>query len=157
MSSPYKRWLPVGLWMALIFVVSTSLGSFEHTSLIVEPLLRWLNPGISPSAIELVHVLIRKAGHLTEYAILAALILRAEEMPHPTDLTRRYWRSAGWALLLTAFYAATDEWHQSFVPGRTASPVDVLIDSIGGLLAISLATLWRKFSHRGAVHSTPPA
>ena len=148
MPSLYKRWLPVGLWMALIFVVSTNLGSFQHTSLIVEPLLRWLNPTISAAAIEEVHVLIRKAGHLTEYAILAVLILRAGELPHPANLSRRYWRSVGWALLLTAFYAVTDEWHQSFVPGRTASAVDVLIDSIGGLLALSLATLWRKFSPR---------
>ena len=70
-----KAWLPVFLWMALMFFGSTDLMSAEHTSRILTPLLRWWNPDISPAAIAQVHFFVRKAAHLTEYAILAVLAL----------------------------------------------------------------------------------
>src|SRR5476651_839744 len=73
MLRAHKHWLPVILWMGFIFVMSTELGSFAHTSRIIEPLLRWLYPGISAKTVDLVHLLIRKGGHLTEYAVLALL------------------------------------------------------------------------------------
>lgn len=145
MQYPQKGWLPLWLWMLLIFIVSTGLGSAEHTSLIVEPLLRWLNPHISAAAIEQAHFYIRKTAHFTEYAVLALLALRALKFSRPVDFQNHYWQFAGWALLITAAYAASDEWHQSFVPGRTASPVDVLIDTTGGLAALVAATLWKNF------------
>ena len=118
--------------MGVIFIMSTDLGSSVHTSRIIEPLLRWLNPQISPEAIGRVHFLVRKTGHFTEYAVLALLVLRAFRKSTPEFWSTRVWRAAVCALLVTAAYAATDEFHQVFVPGRTASPGDVLIDSSGG-------------------------
>jgi VanZ family protein len=68
---------------------------------------------------------LRKGAHVTEYAILGLLLLRAvgRELP---------------AFLIGVAYAITDEMHQHFVQGRHASPVDVAIDSAGILLGIVL-------------------
>ena len=144
MSRVSQPWLTAVLWMGVIFLMSTDLGSSAHTSRIVEPLLRWLNPEISTGAMARVHFLVRKAGHLSEYAVLALLLLRAVRSSlrlAPGDWS---WRATGLALLLAAAYAATDEFHQSFVAARTASAGDVLIDSLGALFALMLVFLFRK-------------
>jgi len=137
-----KYWLPVLLWMGVIFVMSTDLGGAEHTSRIIEPILRWLNPQVTAETIERVHFLVRKGGHLTEYAVLALLVRRAFFQTR-TDGGGNGARILALTLLVTAAYAATDEFHQSFVPGRTAAVGDVLIDTSGGLIALTAATLWR--------------
>jgi VanZ family protein len=105
-------WLPVVAWAAVIFAFSSipSLGTGLGT---------W-------------DTVLRKGAHLTEYAILGALLLRAlgHEVP---------------AFLAGVAYAATDELHQHFVAGRHASPIDVAIDAVGvalGLLA------WRRLAQR---------
>jgi VanZ family protein len=154
MPRALKPWIPVILWMGLIFLVSTDLGSAGHTSQIIEPLLRWLKPGISVETIDLFQTLIRKGGHLTEYAILALLTLRAVNLSGQNQQDKRnvgHLRSAGIALLIAASYAATDEFHQSFIPSRTPSFYDVLIDAGGAFAALTLVTLRRKFCSR------PPA
>ncbi|MBI2516802.1 MAG: VanZ family protein [Opitutae bacterium] len=140
-----KPWLPVVLWMGVIFAVSTDLGSYQHTSRFIGPLLRWLIPDISPEAVRQVQFLVRKAAHFTEYAILALLARRAAGHSLRVAETHRHVRAAGLALLIAAGYAATDEWHQSFVPSRTASPTDVLIDTTGAGAALAAALLWRKW------------
>jgi VanZ family protein len=130
--------------MGFIFVMSTSVGSAEHTGSILEPLLRWLVPGISPAAINVVHGLVRKGAHVTEYVVLALLCLRAVRISfrrHPSD---RFCAAAGFALAISVTYAATDEFHQSFVPGRTSSLGDVLIDACGASAALVVASLVRN-------------
>jgi len=77
----------------------------------------------------------RKLAHVSEYAILAVLLYRA--CVH-TALKGRRALSAGLVLLFCAVYAATDEFHQSFVPSRTASLRDVMIDICGAMLAVIL-------------------
>lgn len=69
-----------------------------------------------------------KTAHLVEYAVLYLLARRA----FPTDAR---------ALLFCLAYAASDEWHQSFVPGRHPSALDVLIDGIGALTAARLRVI----------------
>jgi VanZ family protein len=105
-------WLPVVAWAAVIFAFSAipSLGTGLGT---------W-------------DTVLRKGAHLTEYAILGALLVRAlgREVP---------------AFLAGVAYAATDELHQHFVAGRHASPIDVAIDAVGvglGVLA------WRRLAER---------
>ena len=125
--------------MALIFAGSTDVLSHEHTSRFVEPFLRWLSHGrLSQDAIEQIHFLIRKTGHLCEYAILCLLCWWALR-PVSTDRRR-----AVWAILLAACFATTDEFHQSFIPSRGASVRDVLIDTGGATLGmlILLAARW---------------
>jgi len=70
-------WLPPLVWMAVIFGLSSSLGSSEETSRFVVPLLRWLFRWAAPGDIAALHGLVRKGGHLTEYAVLGALWFRA--------------------------------------------------------------------------------
>jgi VanZ family protein len=142
-------WFPVALWMGVIFFLSTDELSDQRTSRFIGPILRWLNPGISDAAVRTVQYAVRKCGHLSEYAVLAILLHRVLNPTsiNPTSAWR--WSPVGWALLLTALYACTDEFHQAFVPSRQASVLDVLIDTVGGgigLLVCWVIGRWRKRS-----------
>ncbi len=139
-----KNWLPVFLWMGLIFILSTDLGSAVHTSRILGPLLRWLKPDITPEQMAFVHFLVRKGGHLSEYAVLAMLLVRAI-CSSPRAAPAWSWKAAGLALAVAAAYAASDEFHQSFVSTRTASAGDVMIDTVGAAIGLVLVFGWRKF------------
>ena len=77
MGSFFKYWLPVLIWLGLIFASSSDALSAEQTSRFLVPFLRWLDPQISFATIAAIHFALRKLGHLTEYAIFAALTLQA--------------------------------------------------------------------------------
>jgi VanZ family protein len=102
-----KLWGPVIVWAGLIFALSS---------------IPSLNSGLGTW-----DEVLRKFAHVTEYAILGFLLLRAigREVP---------------ALLVGIAYAATDELHQHFVGGRHGSPVDVLIDTVGLLIGTVLVS-----------------
>jgi VanZ family protein len=101
-----SRWAPVVAWAAVIFTLSsipdlgTGLGGWD--------------------------LVLRKIAHAAEFALLAALLVRAVRRP-------------GLAIALGVAYAVTDELHQSFVPGRAGAPLDVLIDSVGVVVGAMLA------------------
>lgn len=137
-------WLPVILWTGLIFWMSTDTFSAKNTSLIIEPLVRFLLPGISEQSLALIHGLVRKAAHLTEYFILGLLLFRAllSTFPESTPM-----RLALRSLAVAALIAAGDEFHQSFVATRTASVLDVGIDIIGGLFALGVMFFRSRSSH----------
>jgi len=130
-SDLLKSWLPVALWMAFIFIGSTDLMSAEHTSRYLTPLLLWLKPDISLDTIAQIHFLVRKIAHLTEYAILAILLMRAL-----CERATSLWRGAAVVLIVAVLFALADEYHQSFVASRTSSLGDAAIDSAGVLLGI---------------------
>jgi len=139
-----QRWLPVILWAGLIFYFSTESFSFSNTEgFLAEWLLRLL-PGISPGQFMALHLVSRKVGHWFEYFILAILLLRAQRRGNePKPATEVIARTLG----LVLAYAASDEYHQSWVPERTASAVDVAIDTFGGLCGvfwICLLYKWRS-------------
>jgi len=144
MKSFLKYWLPVLFWLGLIFLGSTDVLSAEHTSRFLVPFLRWLDPHISWNTLNSVQLLIRKLGHLTEYAILASLLWRALRMGFvwKSSIASPFWS----ALIGCAIFAASDEFHQSFVPSRTSSLYDVMIDFWGAVisLAICVALASRK-------------
>src|ERR671936_1384718 len=96
-------WLPVLVWAAVIFALSSI-------------------PALS-SGLGAWDTVLRKCAHVTEYAVLGALLYRALEREAP-------------ALAAGIAYAATDELHQHFVRGRHASPVDVGIDAVGVALGM---------------------
>jgi VanZ family protein len=102
-SRAVSTWLPVVAWAAVIFAfssipsLSTGLGFWD--------------------------TLLRKAAHVTEYAVLGALLVRAL-------------RSEPAALLAGIAYAATDELHQHFVRGRHAAALDVLVDAVGVAIGV---------------------
>ena len=113
-SRAVSLWLPVLLWAALIFALSSvpSLGTGLGT---------W-------------DLVLRKLAHVGEYAVLGALLLRALARP---------WA----ALALGIAYAVSDELHQTFVPGRAGTPLDVAIDAVGVALGI-LVLQWAPWTAR---------
>jgi VanZ family protein len=131
------HWTPVAVFMALIFIGSTDLLSGQSTGRFLIPLIKFFLPVADDSTVSMIRFLIRKAGHVTEYAVLTALIWQAMTFGR-ASAPARLWepKRAFLAWTLSTAYAASDEFHQSFVPSRGASPVDVLIDSAGALLAL---------------------
>lgn len=124
--------MPVLAWMMVIFGASTDLGSAEHTSRFLIPFLCWLNPHITASGILDAQFFVRKAAHLTEYAILAILFMRGLR----GHFAGVFVRQAALVLAVVGLYAAADEFHQTFVASRTASPRDVVIDCCGAALGL---------------------
>lgn len=135
------RYGPLLVWMLLIFLFSTGGMSASNTSRIIRPVLLWLFPDISEERLALVHFLVRKAAHFTEYAVLALLAARAF-LGSSREILQRRWFAA--SLVLVLVYALSDEYHQRFVPTRTGSIYDSLIDISGGLTALLCLTLWRR-------------
>lgn len=124
-------WGPVVVWMGVIFALSSqpSLPRF---------------PFVVPDKV------FKKSGHFVEYAILAGLCWRALRQTGRT----RY--PAIWAFVITVLYATSDEWHQTFVPGRNGRPLDVLIDAAGALTSLTALHLWKR-SQSGAGSARRPA
>jgi VanZ family protein len=139
-----KWWWPVLLWGACMSLFSTSAFTSDNTSHFILPFLRWLMPHASQDTLELFHHYIRKCAHFTEYFLLSLLVLRGFRAGRTTGPN---WRWALWTVLVIAAYASFDEFHQSFVPGRTALVGDVMIDSSGGIVAQVVAwfvAAWRQ-------------
>jgi VanZ family protein len=138
LRKPVKNWIPVVVWIAVMFVGSTDILSAQHTSRFLVPFLRWLDPTISYRTIQTIHFALRKAAHFAEYAILATLLWRAfrgtfARMPRLAVSTVTF--------LVAAFFAASDEYHQAFMPSRTSSVRDVMIDCSGALAAVLVCAI----------------
>lgn len=132
------------VWMGVVFLASTELGAESNTSRILVPLLRWFDPQISAAAIDTAHLIVRKTAHVTEYGILAVLVLRTLRLLRVPPLVGWSWPVALWALCASAVYASTDEIHQLFVATRGPSVHDVLIDSCGAAFGLLLAFWWMR-------------
>ena len=117
-------WLPVVAWGVVIFMMSTTTFSALNTSKFIEPALSWLLPFASKETITLLHALVRKCAHFTEYGVLFWLLLRGPMAGRPYL-----------ALTVCVLYAFLDEGHQIFVDGRTPSFWDVALDSSGALFS----------------------
>lgn len=123
-------WLPVGLWMGLIFYLSAQ-PDLPH------PESGWAD------------LLVSSAGHMFVFGVLAVLWARALD-------GRR--RALVLAFTFTLIYALLDEFHQSFVPGRHADPLDLVCDGAGAALALG-GWAWLKLrptgSRRGQAGTEP--
>jgi VanZ family protein len=148
MISFLRYWMPLLIWMILIFSASADTQSTQHTSRFLEPFLRWLNPNISTDSIDKVRWLVRKAAHLTEYALLAWLAWRAVRQPKRHNLRPWSWKPILIAFATVVLYATTDEVHQTFVPNRTGSWKDVCIDTMGGVLGLAAICVWHLVRRR---------
>ncbi|WP_413306634.1 VanZ family protein [Bacillus sp. 1P10SD] len=137
-----KWWIIAAIiWMMAIFC-ATQLPYFtgDNTSKTIEKVVDTERKSIdTPSAdnevIEVLNLLIRKATHLTAFGFLAFLLFKSLE-------TTRFPYILAW--VLTSLYAISDEYHQSFMPGRMASYKDVLIDACGALVVLSMVYFFRK-------------
>jgi VanZ family protein len=107
------RWLVVVLWMGVIYYLSAQPDLPHHPEAVLD-------------------LLIKKLGHMAEYAVLAVLAWWAWRDDH--DLTSS--RAFLFALGLAALYAVSDEVHQYFVPGRDPQLLDVGIDVLGSALSL---------------------
>jgi VanZ family protein len=142
-----KLWWPALLWACVISSFSTAAFTAEHTGAFILPILRWLFPHASPETLSGIHFLIRKSGHFIEYFILSLLVLRGIRAGKKE--THLGWALA--AIAVVAGFAALDEFHQSFVPGRTPAVADVLLDTAGGIAAqvvAALVMLWGDVRER---------
>jgi VanZ family protein len=143
----FRYWLPVVVWMILIFSASGDPKSSQTSSRLIGPLVRFLIPDISERSLEEIVFVVRKAAHVTEYAVLAWLLARALLKPGtPQGQWHRKLVLITWVVV--ALYSASDEIHQAFVPGRSPRTADVALDSFGaalGLIALFYFGRWRRY------------
>jgi len=135
-----KDWLPAIAVACVISILSTDAFSGDHTSIYIIPVLHRLFPGAETESLKLIHAVIRKMAHFTEYFIFSLCLIRGLRGEN------RGWtlRWALWAVAIAAGYAALDEFHQVFVPSRHASPWDSLLDTTGAAVAQIVVWAARK-------------
>ena len=133
------RYGPLVAWTCFVLLASSGSFSASNTSRIIRPLLLWLFPDISEESLAYAHFLVRKAAHFSEYALLALLAARAFRTSQREKVRRRWWVAA---FALVACVALVDEFHQSFLPTRTGTIYDSLLDMAGGATALACAALW---------------
>jgi VanZ family protein len=125
-------WLPPIVWAAVILIASTDLFSGSNTAGVLQRIaLTIFGHRFAPATAEMLNHIIRKTAHLTEYGILSALTFRALRGEKGSWNPR--W--AVGAIVLAAFIATIDEIHQSFVPSRTGTWHDVVLDAAGATIA----------------------
>jgi VanZ family protein len=117
---PALRWLAVVLWMGLIFALSAT-------------------PSLRSPFEPFFDFILRKLAHMGEYGVLTALLFSALRV-HIT----REGHALLIAVLVAVLYAFSDEWHQTFVPGREGSLRDVAVDGLG-VVGVSLWFVRRRF------------
>lgn len=96
-------------------------------------------PALSDANVHLIHGVIRKLAHVTEYFVLGLLLFRAFKN-NSTDM--KLWRWASYSMMVIILFALGDEFHQSFVVTRTSSLIDVGIDMVGGFFGQCVILLW---------------
>ena len=139
------NWLPAAFAVLVIRLESTAIMSGANTSSWLYPYWVKFFGSISTEHWDVIHHLIRKCGHLTGYGLASlcffhgwrtTLLVTPKALQSMEDALLAMWlRASGFALLCTLLLASADEFHQSFLPGRTATPIDVCIDMTGALLA----------------------
>jgi VanZ family protein len=127
-------WLPPAIWLAVITVESTNLGSSDHTSRILYPVFHFLFD-MNPARFAIWHAVLRKTGHFVGYFTLSVLLFRSWRASFPRLSTRWCLQWATLAFLGTVLVATLDEWHQTFLPSRTGTVRDVILDSTAGFVA----------------------
>ncbi len=124
-----RRWLPALAWTAVVLWASTDTFSAENTGSVLDAVLGFLVGGLPPQTLATLNFLLRKSAHFTEYGILGLLWFRAwrgSRLGHEWK-----WALAGIGVALLT--AIADEVHQSFLPSRTGSAKDVLLDLTGAV------------------------
>jgi VanZ family protein len=147
------RWLPVVVWATCISWFSTGAFSAQSTNSYIDPVLRYFFGDLSPEAFRFAHTIIRKTAHFVEYAVLAVLVCRALTEPATRPLPSTVAR----AVVYCAVYACLDELHQMFVPKRSGSAYDTMLDTVGatvGALLFAWVRTARGYAPQGA---RPPA
>jgi VanZ family protein len=146
-----KVWLPSIIWLAIITLESTNIGSSDHTARLLYPIFAFLF-GLDPARFAIWHALMRKTGHFVGYFILSVLLFRSWRATFPRLSTRWCLQWAAVAFLSTALVASFDEWHQSFLPSRTGTFRDVVLDSSAAVVAQIVLFIALKARNRTTAH-----
>jgi VanZ family protein len=134
-------WFPVVIGIAVIVVESTESFGSDHTSGPLRTIYEAIFGPVSAAHWEHIHHYIRKCGHFLGYGFIGLAWLRAWwfTLPHS-----RFIQDAFLGLLGTAMVASCDEWHQTFLPNRTGSPWDVLLDCTGAIVLQLIVYLFMR-------------
>jgi VanZ family protein len=141
----WKAWIAAILWLIVIAIESTPWLSAHNTSRILYPLFHFLF-GMDLFRFAILHVYIRKSGHVVGYGILSLLAFRAWRETLPAQ-GNPFWtlRWSTIAVLMTAIVASLDEWHQSFIPTRTGRWQDAALDTCSGIAVQGILFFWFKW------------
>ena len=138
-----SAWLPVLLGILMILLESTEWMGSDHTSGPLRLLYQWIFGHVNDVQWELIHHFIRKTGHFIGYGLIGLAWLRAWWMTLPHS---HFLPDALLALLGTTLIASLDEFHQSFLPNRTSSPWDVLLDCCGAVALQLMVYIFMRVS-----------
>ena len=130
-------WVPLILWLVVIFFFSTDVFAASETARIIIPILRCFFPSLSFQELDLWHGVVRKFAHVTEYFVLSVFTYRSFKQEY-ADLTHAAVRT----LWFVALAAGFDELHQRLTLFRAASPIDVGYDCLGAVWALWLITAY---------------
>ena len=138
-----RAWWPAVVWIGLIAFESTDFFSSEHTGSMLYTILTRLFGHIDFYKFLVFHHYLRKTGHVVGYGMLSLLLLRGWRATLGRVHTLLL-RTALLSWLGTAFVAAMDEWHQSYIPSRTGSIWDVALDTVAGVAFLVAAYFWLR-------------
>jgi VanZ family protein len=147
--------LPAAIAVAVIVIESTTTFSAQNTSSWLRPVFEHVVGAISDAVWETLHHYLRKTGHFVGYGTVGFTFLRAwlHTRARRGIATLLAWRleCTVLAILSTAVIAGLDEFHQSFLPGRTGVPTDVLLDTSGActLCLVIWLGCWRRGGRAG--------
>lgn len=116
-------YIPIIFWVGIIFYLSGR----PDLKVVGDKLVVW-------------EIILRKFGHVSEYLILGWLFFRLMYQAHGQKLNR----SLVWSMVFVLLFSISDEYHQTFVPGRQGKLIDVVVDSIGALLGLQMLNIYYK-------------
>ena len=137
------RWACLLFWFGFIFYMSQKSGddSTKQSNLVID-LLSFMGINLSDDFTTMTTFIVRKAAHFTEYFILFIFAYRVISIYVSSKMCAIY------AIGLVFLYAGSDEFHQYFIPGRTAAFRDVLIDTSGGVFGAIIGCVIGKIRAR---------
>lgn len=138
-----SAWFPVLLGVLMIVLESTEWFGADHTNGPLRMLYQAIFGQVSNAEWDVIHHYIRKSGHFIGYGLIGLAWLRAWWMTLPHS---RFLLDTFLAMMGTALIASADEFHQSFLPNRTSSPWDVLIDCSGALTLQLMVYIFMRIS-----------
>jgi VanZ family protein len=145
-----RAWLPVLVCIALVASTSSEWFGADHTSGPFRLLFQAIFGRVGNQQWDTIHFYIRKSGHFIGYGFIGLAWLRAWWMTLPHS---RFLPDAALAILGCALMASFDEWHQAYLPNRTGSPWDALLDCSGALTMQLLVYIYmRAFQPKELVH-----
>ncbi len=147
-----RAWWPAAVWIGLIAIESTDAFSSRNTGIALYTLLSRLFAHLSFHAFLLFNHVVRKTGHFVGYGTLSVLMLRGWRATLDRD-NSQLGRTAIFSWLGTVFVATMDEWHQSYIPSRTGTWKDVVLDSFAGLVFLLIAYWWLRRACGSALDS----